>query len=137
MKKLYVAYGSNLNLEQMAFRCPSAEVFGKGVIKGYKLVFNGVASIEPCEGGEVPVGVWVIDDICEKSLDRYEGYPRLYRKEVIDVYMYDGSKINGMVYIMNHGKRSLPSKAYYDIIAKGYEEIGLDKKFLKEALISV
>lgn len=133
MKKLYVAYGSNLNLEQMAWRCPSAEVFGKGVIKGYKLVFNGVASIEPSENSEVPVGVWIIDDACEKKLDKYEGYPRLYRKEVVDVIMHDGETVSCMVYVMNYGKRSLPSKAYYDIIAKGYDEIGLDKNVLRKA----
>ena len=30
MKRLYVAYGSNLNLEQMSYRCPTAKVLWKG-----------------------------------------------------------------------------------------------------------
>ena len=30
MGKLYIAYGSNLNLAQMAARCPSARVYAKG-----------------------------------------------------------------------------------------------------------
>ena len=136
MKTLYAAYGSNLNLEQMALRCPSAEVYGKGMINGYRLVFNGVASIEPDQNGQVPVGVWLIDDDCERSLDRYEGFPRLYRKETIDVQMHNGEIEKCMVYIMNYGERALPYKYYYDIIAKGYDEIGLDKKFLREAVLS-
>ena len=31
---LYFAYGSNINLEQMAWRCPGAEVFGPAVLGG-------------------------------------------------------------------------------------------------------
>lgn len=134
MKVLYAAYGSNLNLEQMARRCPSAAVYGKGMIKGYKLVFNGVASIEPEADKEVPVGVWLIDEACERSLDRYEGYPRLYRKEYIDVQMYNGESVKCMVYVMNHGERAWPMKYYFDIIAQGYDEIGLDKRYLTEAM---
>ena len=32
---LYIAYGSNLNLPQMALRCPTAEVVGKSEMKDY------------------------------------------------------------------------------------------------------
>ena len=28
-KRLYIAYGSNINLEQMANRCPNSKVVGK------------------------------------------------------------------------------------------------------------
>ena len=53
--KLYVAYGSNLNLPQMLVRCPTAKVVGASEIKDYALVFRGgrygaVATIEPKEG---------------------------------------------------------------------------------------
>ena len=52
---LYIAYGSNLNLPQMAFRCPTAKVVGASEIKGYELLFRGgrkgaVATVEPLEG---------------------------------------------------------------------------------------
>ena len=40
-KRYYIAYGSNLNLEQMKMRCPTAEVVGVSELKGYKLVFKG------------------------------------------------------------------------------------------------
>ncbi len=63
--KLYIAYGSNLNLPQMAGRCPTAKVVGASEIKDYALVFRGgrhgaVATIEPCEGSSVPVLLWKI-----------------------------------------------------------------------------
>lgn len=35
--KLYIAYGSNLNLEQMRRRCPTAELVGKTVLRGWRL----------------------------------------------------------------------------------------------------
>ena len=46
-KRLYIAYGSNINLEQMANRCPNSKVVGKEMLKGYELEFRGVATIVP------------------------------------------------------------------------------------------
>ena len=41
MAKLYVAYGSNLNMSQMKDRCPTAEFVGTGIIQNYELQFKG------------------------------------------------------------------------------------------------
>lgn len=84
-RKIYGAYGSNMNLEQMAHRCPKAKVIGSGILKDYKLTFRGrykgVANIQPCKGKEVPIVLWEITDECERALDIYEGYPSLYVKK--------------------------------------------------------
>ena len=69
---LYIAYGSNLNLSQMEQRCPTARVIGTSEIKDYELVFRGsrysaVATIELCEGSNVPVLLWGIQPEDEKS----------------------------------------------------------------------
>lgn len=40
-EKIYIAYGSNLNLPQMAQRCPAAKVLGKSELKDYELLFRG------------------------------------------------------------------------------------------------
>lgn len=37
MKKLYVAYGSNLNIAQMALRCPTAHIYGTGLLNNWEL----------------------------------------------------------------------------------------------------
>lgn len=133
-KRLYVAYGSNLNLRQMARRCPTAKVYGIGKIKDYQLTFRCVATIEPEKDKEVPVGVWEIQPSDEISLDRYEGYPSLYRKEDIKVTMADGTEVTAMVYIMNRGLPDYPNASYYRTIEEGYENCGLDTLYLKEAL---
>ena len=50
---LYFAYGSNMNRNQMAFRCPDAEVAGSVRLEGYRLAFRengggvGVATVLP------------------------------------------------------------------------------------------
>ena len=52
---LYIAYGSNLSIQQMAHRCPDARVAGKAILPDWKLVFKLHATIEPGRGYTVPV----------------------------------------------------------------------------------
>lgn len=126
--KIYGAYGSNMNLEQMAHRCPKAKVIGKGILKDYKLTFRGrykgVANIEKCKGKVVPIVLWEITDECESALDIYEGYPSLYEKEDIKVIVGD-KVIKAMVYIMTKEythMAAVPTEYYFNVIAKGYED---------------
>lgn len=131
--KLYIAYGSNLNLRQMARRCPTAKPIGTGMLKDYRLTFRSVATIEKEIGAETPVGVWEITPSDEIALDRYEGYPHLYRKETVTVTTKKGD-VDAMVYIMNAGQAMMPNRSYYDTIEEGYMDVGLDSTYLHEAL---
>lgn len=136
---LYIAYGSNLNLPQMAFRCPTAEVAGVSELKDYELLFRGgrrgaVATVEPKEGSSVPVLLWKIRQKDEEALDRYEGYPRLYDKQMMEVEL-DGNPISAMVYVMTPGYEfGTPSDYYADVIWQGYESSGLDTQVLEDAI---
>lgn len=133
-ERLYIAYGSNLNLPQMEVRCPTAIVKGPGEIKGYELLFRGVATVEPKEGGSVPVLLWNISPRDEAALDRYEGWPHLYRKERMDVEM-EGKTVSAMVYVMNDVRSfSMPSEHYYSVIEEGYKTAGFDTAVLEQAL---
>lgn len=78
--RLYFAYGSNINLNQMDHRCPDATVVGPVALENYELLFRrgGFATIAPKEGGKVHGLLWSITLECERSLDMYEGYPRFY-----------------------------------------------------------
>ena len=144
MAKVYVAYGSNLNMEQMRDRCPTAEFIGTGAIENYELQFKGSlhnahATIAPKEGSSALVGVWRIQKRDESHLDMYEGYnPKgycYYNKEQIPVKMDDGSTITGMVYIMDPRMDfGNPSAGYYDIVHRGYEDCGLDTAVLNRAV---
>lgn len=131
-KKLYIAYGSNINLEQMAYRCPTAERISTGFVENYELEFRRVATIIPKQDNKVPVLVWELKPEDEKSLDRYEGFPNMYRKETIPVKIGD-EVVDGMVYIMNGGQISPPPESYYTGILKGYVDNGMDTSYLKAA----
>lgn len=139
INKLYIAYGSNLNLSQMKKRCPTAKVIGKSEIEDYELVFKGsktnaVATIEPFEGSVVPVLIWDIRDEDEKALDRYEGYPNLYGKEEIKITL-DDNHISAMVYIMTPGHQyGNPSEFYLETIERGYTDSGFNTDVLYNAV---
>lgn len=138
-KTLYIAYGSNLNLEQMAGRCPTARALGSTKLKGYQLLFRGenagaVATIEKLQDGSVPALIWELEPADEAALDRYEGFPAFYRKETVKA-RYGGKLTEVMVYIMNEGRpMGLPSRYYYDTILKGYETAGFDTSILSKAV---
>ena len=132
-KQLYIAYGSNINLEQMAFRCPHSRVVGTSEIKNFELEFRGVATIVPKENASVPVLIWELDERDLPTLNRYEGYPRLYRQEEMP-FKLNGQSYEGMAYLMNRGEISPPSNQYYNTILQGYKENGLDESFLQTAL---
>ena len=44
---LYFAYGSNINLEQMAHRCPDAQIMGPVTLENYELQFRGSGFAPP------------------------------------------------------------------------------------------
>lgn len=139
-KRLYVAYGSNLNLQQMKYRCPTAKLYGTGMIEDYELQFKGrpysaFATIAPKEGSAVPVAVWEISPKDEVALDRYEGFPTHYFKQDVPVRLNDGGEISAMVYIMNlEMDFGLPSPQYYWTVREGYNDCQLDMTNLDRAL---
>ena len=140
--RLYIAYGSNMNIEQMARRCPTAKVVGTAELEDWRLRFKGdnnfsVATVEPSAGYKVPVLVWEIMPKDEASLDVYEGYPRLYRKEKLFVRI--GKEIRlAMIYIMNADDYAYgnPSDTYYDTIRTGYINAGFSPDLLEQSVIA-
>jgi len=135
----YIAYGSNMVEEQMAFRCPNARLIGMGQLPNHRLEFYLHATVERsrARGASVPVAVWEIDADDEKSLDRYEGFPTYYTKHKRKVLMDDGSEIEGMIYIMNMIRPLIPHASYYNGIRDAYIKLGIGfeiKRVLEPAL---
>lgn len=139
-ERLYIAYGSNLNLEQMKHRCPTAKVVSAATLQDWRLWFRGsqhgaVATIEREHGFQVPVLLWRIRPQDELALDRYEGWPVLYRKEILWLTV-KGKRVRAMVYIMNETGHpyGAPSAGYLDTIREGYESAGFDTCMLYDAV---
>jgi gamma-glutamylcyclotransferase (GGCT)/AIG2-like uncharacterized protein YtfP len=142
--KYYIAYGSNLNLRQMRYRCPSARVVGTAFLEGWELLFKGsktgsYLTIEPKKGSRVPVAVFEVNETDEQSLDRYEGYPTFYYKKDMKIrftgIVTGKSRVrNAFVYIM-HEDRQLgePTNFYMRTCMEGYYNFGFDYEYLLQA----
>ena len=144
-KRYYLAYGSNLNMAQMEWRCPDAKPLGIAQISGYRLLFKGSNSgayltIEQETDSSVPVAVWAVSAADEARLDRYEGFPQFYYKKEMDI-TYKGMvsgrkrKVRAFVYIMHEDRPfGIPSRQYMETCREGYDDFGLNRAILKKAV---
>ncbi len=144
MKRYYLAYGSNLNIAQMQFRCPDAVVVGTAVIPDYELLFKGsltgaYLTIEPRQGAQVQVGVWEVSLADEFRLDRYEGFPNFYYKKEMRIPVKDirtgKTKLrDAFVYIMHEDRKlGTPTSFYMRTCLEGYKDFWFDTDFLLAA----
>ena len=147
-RKYYLAYGSNLNLAQMTWRCPNARIAGVATLEDYRLLFRGSGTgffltVEPCLGASVPCGVWEITAEDEKRLDCYEGFPKFYYKRMLPVriesHAFDRDlEADAMIYIMHEDRPiGVPSQLYLSICGEGYLDWGFDLQHLEDALAFV
>ena len=133
---LYIAYGSNMDLDQMDVRCPGAAYVDTVELDGWRLMFKGslsgnYATVEREPGCKVPALLWEIDEQHEKSLDRYEGFPNFYYKVMVTLPKYG----TAMMYVMHDNRKlGLPSRHYYGVLHKAYKLFKFDMKILNEAM---
>ena len=137
---LYVAYGSNLNVQQMSYRCPGATVAFTGYLINWKLLYRGshtgsYATVKRQKGSRVPVAVWNIDSKNEKALDLYEGYPRFYKKRNVFVQLKNGTRKKAMIYLLpDSATAGRPSSRYVGTVLQGYKDMGIDTDYLYDSL---
>ena len=113
----------------MRERCPDARVKCTARLSGYKLTFprhsknrnGGVASIQKCDDSEVWGIVFILSEADEKNLDRHEGVPFSYKKEIIEVVEMPGDlNLNVFTYIGNPQAGVFnPSEFYLSLIIEG------------------
>lgn len=136
---LYFAYGSNLDPEQMARRCPGHAVVGLAELRDHKLTFpltshdwgGGVASVGVSHGASVWGMVYELSEDGVASLDRYEGYKgpgdqhNVYDRETVSVQLVradDGSfarRLHASIYLARPANPSPPSRRYLDAVLRG------------------
>ena len=141
MKRYYIAYGSNLNVRQMKYRCPTAKIVGTAVIRDYELLYKGsktgsYLTIEKKKGSLVPVAVWEVTKSDERSLDIYEGCPNFYYKKNMKIRLSEtGKTVDAFVYIMHEERKlGIPTSAYIRTCVDGYRQFGFDLKHLRKAM---
>ena len=99
-QKLYFGYGSNLWKEQMHLRCPSSTYTGVGCLQDYRWIINergyaNVLSSKPSSSSSAQEDVYgliySLNASDERSLDRNEGVPHVYGKEMIKIHYWSAS----------------------------------------------
>lgn len=135
--RLYFAYGSDLNPEEMyKIRCPGSNFLCKGSIKGFELSFN--LYLEEWEGtvpsirfsgdsGEVWGALYCIGAEDWGKLDGYEDVPRLNRRVKVPVCTTYGT-FCADCYQSLPGDKNLPSGKYLEKMLTGSEFFGLPQK---------
>jgi gamma-glutamylcyclotransferase (GGCT)/AIG2-like uncharacterized protein YtfP len=143
---LYFAYGSNLNPEQMAHRCPGHRVLGRASLPGHVLRFRGygrdwegaVGTVEPSPGSTVWGALFELTAEHYATLDEYEGYDgpgaasNLYDRVFVEVLREDGASVRCLTYVIRPLPEGLPSRAYRDAIVAGLRHHGLPESYVAE-----
>ena len=140
--RYYFAFGSNINSNQMKSRCPSAKIIGVAVLRNWRLSFagrsktwhGGVATIEKKKFSKTYGVVYQITNDDLEILDRYEGSPNWYKRFSVKLKFANGKTIKAETYYLPDQKPVYPSPAYYNVIARGYIQFGLNLQELLKTL---
>ena len=123
----YFAYGSNMDPDQMARRCPGGRSLGKALLRGYRLVFTwdsarwqgGVGHVIEDPDDAVWGVLWDLDDEHVASLDVYEGIADgIYRQGTVTVE-HDGAMVEALIYFSNDDRELRPSRRYVRALMRG------------------
>lgn len=127
----YFAYGSNLDVAQMARRCPDATNPRHATLADHDWLINerGVATIEPLDGGEVHGVLWQISGSDLDVLDSAEGVPVRYRRDRMVVHAADGAH-DAWVYVDPRVEAGAPRPGYLERIIAGAAHHGLPQRWL-------
>lgn len=137
----YFAYGSNMDYSRMLERGVNFSSKEKGILKGYRFVINkisqknpniGFANIVKDDNSEVEGIIYEVTSDGILKLDRHEGAPKHYRREIMSI---DNEEV--IVYIANDlwitNNELLTTDEYKNHILEGKDFLSEDyyKKLLE------
>ena len=130
----YFAYGSNMDSEQMAVRCPGAERVGIAVLPEHRVLINeqGVGTVIPARRGSVFGLLWRLSETDVEALDSYEGVASgHYRREYLTVDS-GGDQIQALVYVATNVAPGKPRPGYLEGVLKAATDVGLPEAYIAE-----
>lgn len=129
----YFAYGSNMDCEQMAVRCPQSRVLGKGILPAYRFRIDGrgYATVDEDLSGSVQGIVWALSQEDEKNLDRYEGVPRYYTKQIVQVE-HGEIREPMLIYVSTNRLKGKPRTGYLERILLAAQAHGFLETYVEE-----
>jgi gamma-glutamylcyclotransferase (GGCT)/AIG2-like uncharacterized protein YtfP len=138
---LYAAYGSNLDPQQMAARCPHSPLRGTGWLTGWRITFGGdgwdgalptLVEDAADPGAQVFVGLYDVTDADASGLDSWESADvGLYRKLRVRVATLDGDQ-SAWVYVLNDFEGGMPSARTIGLLADAAEVVGAPSDYVAQ-----
>lgn len=123
-----------MNLEQMAHRCPGAQLGSRARLSGWRYFINGngYAGIEEFSGSEVWGCLWTLDSKHWEALDKYEGVDGgYYQKKILKIERDRGNEeIDAWVYLSNNYDYGVPSSEYQAIVIRGAKDVSLSNSYI-------
>jgi len=140
---LYFAYGADLCEPLLRRRCPDVRAIGRASLRGVSLAFAGASktwggatlTLVPTARASVDGVLYVLSRVSLADLDRMQGCPRVYERVTVGVADAAGAQAEAHAYCMRPPVAGgLPSDAYFDLIAREYNRLGIDPEPLVIAL---
>ena len=114
----YFAYGSNLLPARLLQRCPTAVPYAPAILPNYRLTERLYADVDYAPGKQVHGFVYLLRAHDVARLDRYEGYPQIYRRYTVDVILGDGTALPALIYEMTPKTKEIRNGLPYPDIRK-------------------
>lgn len=136
------SYGSNMNLNRLKERVPSAKKIDAGYVMEFDLKCikrsvdgSGKATLLSSANNIVWGVVFEIDDKDKSSLDKAEGLGSGYNEVMVDVNINDNRKVKSQAYIADKefiDSKLLPYHWYKEFIITGAIENNLPKDHIEK-----
>lgn len=135
-----------MSVDQMSRLCPTATLVGIGTLQNWSMGFYKTcnsnrayvyADVRESKDNFANVVVWEITNSSElEMLDRFEGYPSLYKKiDNCKVVMKNGEIVEGFLYKMsNNAENGVPDVYYFMRIYQAYKNLHIPTKQLDDFL---
>jgi gamma-glutamylcyclotransferase len=141
------AYGSNLDEQQMLWRCPTARFVARARIDGFAIAFAGfslrwrgaVASLDRRPDERVFGVIYRVSALDLVRLDGFEGCPGVYVRKLTVATSRRGTRFRVHAYMQPSPHEQLvgPSNLYFNTIWRAYERFGFDPRPLFRAVRSL
>jgi gamma-glutamylcyclotransferase len=138
-RELYFAYASNMEPRRFRRLCPGGALVGPARLPAYRLAFSrysrqrrgGSADVVPDPDSEVWGALYEVDEDDLAAMDRNEGVPAAYRRQVVTVLDEAGEERQAVTYTANPTGDFLPHKEYLRVILQGAEARGLPPEYVE------
>jgi hypothetical protein len=131
---LYFAYGSNMDRNAMATRCPASKAVGTGRLMRHRfIVFSeGYASVARHPASATWGLLWDLALSDMPALDRYESLSTGLYTKVIQPIVTELGPRRAIVYVGREAEAGIPKPGYMEGVVEAAEALGLPSSYIAE-----